>query len=142
MQLSVFEPSRNLSLREAVGRLLEDSNLRPPAPDRGIQTMPVDVVETPEALIVVAQVSGSTKEKLEISYEKDVLTIKAEVPNLDVPEGGKLLLKERGHGILSRTFRLPYAIDSEKAVAEYKDGVLRLTLPKQEQTKPRQISVN
>jgi HSP20 family protein len=142
MQLSVFEPNNCLSLREAVGRLLEDGLVRPTSPDRNHHAMAVDVVETPEALLVVAQIPGSTKEKLEISYEKDVLTIKAELQNLDVPENGKVLLKERGRGILSRTFRLPFAIDSEKASAEYSDGVLHLTLPKQEQTKPRHISIN
>jgi HSP20 family protein len=142
MQVSVYEPSNGLSLREAVGRLLEDGFARSTSHERNSQVIPVDIVETPEALLVSAQIPGAAKDKLEISYEKDILSIKAELPVTAVPENGRMLLRERGHGSLSRTFRLPFSIDSEKASAEYKDGVLHLTLPKQELSKPRQISVN
>lgn len=139
MQLSVFDPSTSLSLREAVNRLMEDSFIRP---DRTGPAMPVDVVETSEAVIVSAFIPGTKKESLQVNYEKEILTIKAEVQLPEPPENARVLLKERSQGTISRTFRLPFPINPEAASAEYTDGVLTLTLPKQESAKPRTIQVN
>lgn len=139
MQLSVFDPSTSLSLREAVNRLMEDSFIRP---DRTGPAMPVDVVETTEAVIVSALIPGTKKENLQINYEKEILTIKADVEVPNPPENARVLLRERSHGTVSRTFRLPFAINAETASADYTDGVLTLTLPKQESAKPRSIQVN
>ena len=152
--MRLIEPNTGVSLREAVSRMMDESMVRP---DRGLPAMPVDVLETTEAIVVVAQIPGSAKEQIEIHYEKDILTLKAEIPSEVTPEqvsggvqggGGsphlntRYLLKERGHGNISRTFRLPFAVDAEKAQAEYHDGVLRLTLPKLESVKPRQIAIS
>jgi len=137
MQLSVFEPSNGLSLRDAFNRLLEDSFVRP----ERFPTMSVDVMETQETIVVKASVPGAAKDSIQVSYEKDVLTIKAEIPAEQAPEQGRMLLRERPHGSFGRTFRLPFPVDPDAAQAEYKDGVLTLTLPKQESHKPRFINV-
>lgn len=137
MQMSVFEPANGLSLRDAVNRLIEDSFART---DRGAY-LPVDVMETSEAIIVKANVPGVRKENLHISYEKEFLTLKAELPQEAPPEKGRFLLKERSNGQMSRTFRLPFAVNVDQAGAEYQDGVLTLTLPKQESVKPRVIQI-
>lgn len=152
--MRLIEPNTGLSLREAVSRMMDENFVRP---DRGLPALPVDVLETPDSIVVKAQVPGSSKEQIEIHYEKDILTLKAEIPAEVTPqsvgggvqgEGGspplnfRYLLKERGHGSISRTFRLPFAVDAEKAQAEYHDGVLTLTLPKLESAKPRQISIS
>lgn len=136
--MRLIEPNTGLSLREAVSRMMDENFVRP---DRGLPAMPVDVLETPDSIVVKAQVPGSSKEQIEIHYEKDILTLKAEIPAEVIPENGKFLLKERGNGSISRTFRLPFAVDAEKAQAEYHDGVLSLTLPKLESAKPRQITI-
>ena len=137
--MRLIEPNTGLSLREAVSRLMDDTLVRH---DRGLPAMPVDVLETSAAILVRGQVPGSSKEQIEIHYEKDVLTLKATLPAEVAPEGGKFLLRERGHGEVTRTFRLPFAVDAEKAQAEYHDGVLSLTLPKLESVKPRQIAIH
>jgi len=136
--MRLIEPNTGLSLREAVSRLVDDNFVRP---DRGFPSLPVDVLETPESIVLKASVPGTSKEQLQIHYEKDVLTLKAEIPGEDAPEQGKFLLKERGQGSVSRTFRLPFPVDAEAARAEYQDGVLTLTLPKLESAKPRQIAI-
>ena len=136
--MRLIEPTTGASLREAVSRLMDENSVRP---DRGLPSLPVDVLETTDAIVVKAQVPGSSKEQIEIHYEKDILTLKAEIPAEVAPENGKFLLKERGHGTISRTFRLPFSVDAEKAQAEYHDGVLSLTLPKLESAKPRQINI-
>lgn len=139
MEMSVFEPANGLSVRDAVHRLLEDSFVRP---QRGSASgFPVDVIETAEAVIVKASIPGVSKENLQVSYEKEFLTIKAELAQENAPDKARFLLKERSFGTMSRTFRLPFAADVEQAGAEYKDGVLTLTLPKQESVKPRIIQI-
>ena len=136
--MRLIEPNTGVALREAVSRLMDDNFVRP---DRGLPAMPVDVIETPEALVVKAQVPGTGKESLEIHYEKDVLTLKADISAEEKPENGKFLLQERSSGTISRTFRLPYPVDAEQARAEVQNGVLILTLPKLESAKPRQIVI-
>lgn len=137
--MRLIEPNTGLSLREAVSRLMDDNLVRH---DRGLPGMPVDVLETPESIVLKAQIPGSSKEQIDIHYEKDILTVKAALPAEMAPENGKFLLKERGHGEISRTFRLPFAVDADKAQAEYRDGVLTLTFPKLESAKPRQITIS
>ena len=138
MQLSVFEPHRGLSLREAVHRFFDEGVV---AGER-TSFMPVDVIETQEAIVVTATLPGVSKEDIQVNYEKEILTIKAEVKPVGPPENARVLLRERVQGSYNRTFRLPFAVDSEAAHAEYKDGLLTLTLPKLESARPRQISVN
>ncbi|MBX3170676.1 MAG: Hsp20/alpha crystallin family protein [Candidatus Eremiobacteraeota bacterium] len=129
--MRLLEPTLGIALREAVSRS-----------DGGFPSMLVDVLESHDELVVKANVPGTTKEQLEIHYEKDILTLKAEIPAENAPEQGKFLLRERTNGSVSRTFRLPFAIDAERAVAEYQNGVLILTLPKLESAKPRQIEIH
>ena len=139
MPLSVFEPNNGLSMREAMNRLLEDSFVRG---DRGHLTMPVDVLDSTEALIFQASIPGVAKENIEINFEKDFLTLKAEVRSTEnPPEGSKVLFRERAFGSVSRTFRLPVAVDAEAASAEYQNGILTLKLPKKESARPRQIPI-
>ena len=140
MQLSVWDPGVGLSLRDAVNRLFEDSFVRP---DRlGGLAMPLDLMETEDALVLTASLPGSSKEHWDINYEKELLTIRAEIPENGAPEGAHYLVKERAYGKVTRTLRLPYPVDAEQASADYSDGLLRLTLPKVESIKPRSIKVN
>jgi|NOAtaT_6_FD_contig_21_3472529_length_453_multi_5_in_0_out_0_1 HSP20 family protein len=140
MHLSVFEPSNGLSLREAMNRLLEDSFVRN---ERGHLNMQVDVLDTPEAILVQASLPGVSKDQIEINFEKDILTIKAELRAPEnPPEGTRVLLRERHSGSVSRTFRLPMPVDAEAASAEFQDGILSLKLPKKDSARPRQIPIN
>jgi HSP20 family molecular chaperone IbpA len=65
--MRVIEPNTGLSLREAVSRMMDENFVRP---DRGLPAMPVDVLETPDSIVVKAQVPGSSKEQIEIHYER------------------------------------------------------------------------
>ncbi len=134
MALTIWEPS---TLRDAVNKIFEDRN--------GSQAllMPIDVLETPDELIVKASFPGSTKDKFDINYQNEILSIKAELPNAsNGQEGTRYLLRERSFGQVTRSFKLPFPVDTERASAEYTDGVLSLTLPKQEAVKPKSIKVN
>ena len=143
--LNLWEPLREgMTLREAVNRMFEDSYIRPEffAP----KSMPIDVLENGDAILIQASLPGCTKENVELTFQKDTLTIKATITNGTengkAPEGHRYLLRERFNGQLTRTVTLSVPVDVEKANATYKDGVLHLTLPKSESVKPRTINVN
>ena len=135
--MRLIEATPGIVLREAVSRLV-DHNFVKPAP---VANMPVDVLEIDDSLIVKAMVPGASKDRLQIHYEQNVLTLKADFEEAQLPENGTWLLRELSLTRASRTFRLPYPIDAEKARAEFQDGVLTLTLPKLESAKPRQINI-
>lgn len=135
MALTIWEPA---SLRDAVNKMFEDRN------QGQAVLMPIDVLETPDELLIKASFPGSAKDKFDINYQNEILSIKAELTNgTDKhPEGTRYLLRERSYGSVTRSFKLPFPVDTDRASAEYTDGVLSLTLPKQEAVKPRSIKVN
>jgi HSP20 family molecular chaperone IbpA len=100
----------------------------------------VDVYETKDAFVVVADVPGVTDGSLDVTLEKDQLTIEARVEPVR-RENHRLRLVESAGGGFLRTFALPDGIDRERIAATVKNGVLRLTLPKSEAVRPRRIVV-
>lgn len=97
---------------------------------------PVDIYETAETLVVLADLPGVTKQGLSVQVEKGILTIEGKVER-DTP--GTLLRREFALASFFRQFRLTESVDSEKIRASLKNGVLRLELPKAEAAKPRKI---
>lgn len=99
----------------------------------------VDIYETPQALVVVADVPGAKSETIEMSVRDSLLSFSARVA---APEARwKPLYEEYGVGHYSRQFKLGHQIDQTKISAQIKDGVLTLTLPKAEAAQPRKINV-
>ncbi len=141
--MDVFEPLRDaMTLREAFGRLLEDSYVRPGAAAPERRGLPLDILETDDHLQVIASLPGCSREKVDIQFQKDTLTIKAMLNEQAEPqEGVRYRVRERWSGEVSRTVNLSVPIDAEKAKATFKDGVLILTLPKAESVKPRSIPI-
>ena len=100
----------------------------------------VDIYETPDREYVIkADLPEMKREEIQLTFEHNVLTLSGERKN-EAVEG--LHRAERFHGHFSRSFTLPATVDSNKAQAVYQDGVLTITLPRREETKPRQIQVN
>lgn len=100
----------------------------------------VDIVERKEDILLIADIPGVDDKSLEITLEKDVLTLDGRVET-KLPEGHRLLISEYGTGDYHRVFKLSDEIDREKILATVKHGVLRLTLPKTEAVKTRKIPV-
>ena len=100
---------------------------------------PVDVYETPNAVILLADVPGLAKENLQLDVEDDEVTISGafEEKNGD----GEKLIAECTYGEYHRTFILADTIDREKITAKIADGVLTVTLTKREKVKPRKIKI-
>lgn len=100
----------------------------------------VDVIETPEAVLLRADLPGVKPEAVDVTFEDGVLTIAGKIDPRG-PASGRFLLREYGVGDFARSLRLGPGIDSGKIAAELKGGVLTLTLPKAEAVKPRKIAV-
>ncbi len=141
-----WEPFNEMvSLRDAVNHLFEDSFIRPsawPMPfDGGNLSVPTDVIETKDNVVVKMSAPGVKPEDIDISVVSDTLTIKGETKSEEQFEEGSYIRKERGFGSFQRTLSLPASVASDKAKAEFENGVLTLTLPKTEAAKPKSIKV-
>ncbi|HTP58158.1 MAG TPA: Hsp20/alpha crystallin family protein [Spirochaetia bacterium] len=101
----------------------------------------VDVVENPDAFEVLCDVPGMEIGDMEISIAGSVLTIKGEKKTSVDKDEARTYREEMRAGRFQRTLQLPLAVDSSRVDAVLKDGVLMITLPKQEELKPRQIAV-
>lgn len=100
----------------------------------------LNVLDTGEDLVVTADVPGMTEKDLEVSLEDGVLTIGGERKAL-APEGYTAHRRERPELGFSRSIALPVKVDSDKAAASVKDGVLTITLAKAPEARPRPIAV-
>lgn len=141
-----WEPFNEMvSLRDAVSHLFEDAFIRPagwPLPFEGSAwSMPVDVIETKDNVIVKAAVPGVKPDEIDVSITGDTLTIKGETKAEEKFTEGSYLRKEQRFGAFQRTLTLPANIVSDKTRAEFENGVLTLTLPKPEEMKPKAIKV-
>lgn len=111
-------------------------------------TMPVrdfvpvtDIFETEQALTVVLEMPGVSKESVEVGVENDVITITGRIDSSKY-EGLQPLYTEYNIGNYSRSFQISSKIEQERIEAELKDGVMTLVLPKAEKAMPRRISVS
>lgn len=112
------------------------------AEDLGLTTsgVTVDICEDDNNLYLIADLPGFKSENIQIRYENRTLTISGEKAQTEIP-GIKYHRTESFSGRFQRSFSLPMDIDVEKIEAELKNGILTITLPKQENNKPRQITV-
>lgn len=101
----------------------------------------VDIAEKADKLILTAELPGMQKGDIKIGLQDNVLTIEGEKRAESENGDGNYYRCERVYGKFSRSFTLPGKIDSNAISAEFKDGVLTVTLPKTEDAKPKQIEI-
>ena len=103
----------------------------------------VDIYEAANKDVVVkAELPDMKREDIKVTFENDVLTIEGERKFADEPAREHYHRIERQYGAFRRSFTLPASIDAARVQATYQDGVLTITLPRREETKPRQIQIN
>ena len=102
----------------------------------------VDIKETDDSYVVVTDLPGVSKEDIKIETHDNRLKLSGEKKSQDKKEEDNVLHFERSHGSFERTWVLPTDVDSENISAEMKEGVLILKLPKVEEVKPKEITVN
>ncbi len=121
--------------QDTVARMLSEPSVRPWAPA-------VDITEDEDALVLQVDVPGIDLKDIDIRLENGTLTVKGERRFERKENGGRGYHRmERSYGTFARSFALPETVDPEKIRADYKDGVLTITVPKKEVAKPRTIKV-
>jgi len=145
MAIQRWQPfSELMSLRQAMDRLFEDSFVRP---SRILTTLgeaaapALDVYQTPNEVVVKTALPGLKPEDINIDITGDTLTIKGETKAEQEIKKEDYLYQERRHGAFSRSVVLPGGVKPDKAEATLEDGILTLSIPKAEETKPKAIKV-
>src|SRR5215470_16727483 len=143
-----WEPFRDLvSLQDRMNRLFDESFRGRVASEDdwalgGSWAPPVDIYEKDGNIVLTAELPGVDPKDVDVRVENNVLTLRGERKLESEVKKESYHRVERSYGTFSRSFTLPNVIDTEKIKAEYKDGVLRMSLPKKEEAKPKQISIN
>jgi HSP20 family protein len=101
-----------------------------------------DVYEEKDNFIVKAELPGMKKEDINVSLHDGNLIVSGERQNETHSEGTEVYRAERFFGKFQRAVALPATVASDKVKAQYKDGILTITLPKSEEARPKQIEVN
>ena len=101
----------------------------------------VDISETDKEFVINAEIPEVKKEDVKVNVENGVLTLKGERKQEKEEKDKKFHRIERFHGSFCRSFALPDNIDEDKIDATFKDGMLKLTIPKTESKKPKTIEV-
>lgn len=145
MSIVRYDPFRDLrTLQEEVNRLFS-TNLSRSFGDEGIGrgawAPSVDIYENKDQIVLEAELPGMKQEDFDLSVENNVITLRGERKFEKTDETDNYHRVERSYGSFTRSFTLPQTVSPEGATAEYSNGVLRVTLPKREETKPRRIEI-
>jgi HSP20 family protein len=146
MSITRYNPFHDLrTLQDEVNRLFS-TNLPRSFGDEGIArgawTPSVDIYENKDQIVLEAELPGMKREDFDLSVENNVLTLRGERRFEKREEQDNYHRVERSYGSFTRSFTLPQTVSGEGAAAEYKNGVLRVTLPKREEVKARRIEIS
>jgi HSP20 family protein len=147
MAIVRFEPFRDLaSLQERMNRLFSESYRSQQTGDDdwalgGTWAPAVDIYEQDNNIVLKAELPGVDPKDVDIQLENNTLTLRGERKLDKEVKKENYHRVERAYGVFTRSFTLPSGVDPNAIKAEYKDGVLRLTLPKREEAKPKQIQI-
>jgi HSP20 family protein len=141
--LTRWEPVREMmTLREAMDRLFDDAFTRPLSlRDGGWSAPAIDMYQTDNDVVVKAALPGFKAEDVQINVTGDILTIRGDVKHEEEQKEKAWHIREHRWGSFERSISLPTAVVSEKAQADFDNGILTITLPKAEEVKPKTITV-
>jgi HSP20 family protein len=141
--LTRWEPVREMmTLREAMDRLFDDAFTRPLSlRDGGSAAPAIDMYQTDNDVVVRAALPGFKAEDVQINVTGEVLTIRGEMKREEEQNEKAWHIREQRWGSFERSVALPTDVVSEKAQADFDNGILTITLPKAEEVKPKTITV-
>ena len=143
MTIVRWRPIRDvLSLQDDINHMFEDMWGAREGETQMMRSMPpADIVEDKEHYSVSLEVPGLKKEDIKVTLKENTLIISGEKKK-EAEEKDKTYHRvERSYGNFVRTFELPMEVNANKINAEFKDGILTITLPKSEESKPKEIQV-
>ena len=146
MAIVRFEPFRDLlTTQREFDRLFKEA-FSPMSGETEVSTRswapPVDIYETEDAIVLKAELPGIDPKDVEVRVEDNTLYLKGERNYEKEVNEQNYHRIERSYGSFARSFSLPNSISAEKVKAEYKDGLLTLTMPKREEAKPKTIKID
>jgi len=148
MTLVRWEPFHNLvSVQSRMNRIFDEAFRGQPGPSEddwalgGNWAPAVDIFEHEDNIVLKAELPGIDPTDVDIHVENNVLSLRGERKFESEVKREDCHRVERAYGTFSRSFTLPSIVDTAKIKAEYKDGVLQVTLPQKEEAKPKQISI-
>jgi len=127
------------SLQESMHRAL--GTARTVGTERGERYPLLNVWTSPDGLMVEADMPGVDPADVDVSVMGDQLTISGKVNNTAPSENAVVHRQERPHGEFSRALKLPFRVANEQVSAAFRNGILRVKLPRSEEEKPRKITV-
>jgi HSP20 family protein len=101
----------------------------------------VDIYENKDQIVLEAELPGMNRDDFELTVENNVITLRGEREFSKKDETDNYHRVERSYGSFTRSFTLPQTVSTEGATAEYRNGVLRVALPKRQETKARRIEI-
>ncbi len=144
MAMTRFDPFREFTtLQDRMNRLFGDVYLRDEdVTPRGAWIPPVDIFETEHHdLVLKAELPDMRREDIELTVEHNTLTLRGTKKMASEVKDEQYRRVERSYGTFTRSFTLPNTVDASKVSADYRSGVLTVTLPFKEEAKPRTINV-
>ncbi len=132
------------TLQSQLDRLFDDMPFRAQPGDSSLTAWvpSVDIYETPNELVLEADLPGVNEKALDVQVEDHTLTVRGEREFENKVSEEDYMRLERSYGAFSRSFSLPQTVKTEGVQAEYRNGVLTVRLPKREEAKPKQIKVS
>jgi HSP20 family protein len=140
--LSRWEPVHEMmTLREAMDRLFDDAFTRPLSMSGGSVVPAIDLLQTEDEVVVKASLPGLKAEDVHISVTADVLTLSGEFKQESDQKEATYHIREHRFGSFERSVMLPTEVQTDKAKADFENGILIITLPKAETVKPKTINI-
>ena len=141
--LTRWAPMREMmTLREAMDRLFDDAFTRPiNLRDGGWSSPAVDMYQTDDEVVVKAALPGFKADEVQINVTGDILTIRGETKHEEENQDKAWHIREHRWGSFERSIGLPTAVVSDRADANFENGILTITFPKAEEVRPKTISV-
>src|SRR6267143_5065905 len=145
MPIVRYDPFRDLrTLQEEVNRLFSNNlnlSFGEEGIARGAWNPNVDIYENKDQIVLEAELPGMKREDFDLTIENSVITLRGERHFEKKDETDNYHRVERAYGTFTRSFTLPNTVSGEGATADYRNGVLRVVLPKREETKARRIEI-
>lgn len=146
MAIIRWDPFRNITtLQDRINRLFEDAFPREQGMEEDLMCVwrpQVDIYEDESGFVLLVDLPGVDKQKVSVEVKENILTISGEREAYGPEQDDRYYRRERSCGTFQRSFSLRTMITPDKIRASFKNGVLKIEIPRPEEEKPRQVSVS
>ena len=147
MNLVRWSPWREMNtLQNQLNHLFDDSFFQPSRSDDGLGLGTwhpvVDMFDEDDRIVIKAELPGMDKNDIAVDVKDRVLTLSGERTHDNAVKEENYYRRERAYGRFQRAFSLPVDVDSDKIKADFKDGLLKIEVPKPEKQKPKEITIH